>query len=985
MLKLTNITKNYLSGDNEVRALRDVSLSFGKSEFVSILGPSGCGKTTLLNIIGGLDRYTSGEMAVGGVPTSSFKDRDWDTYRNHSIGFVFQSYNLIPHQTVLANVELALTLSGVGKAERRRRAEEALIKVGLGDQLKKKPTQMSGGQMQRVAIARALVNDPEILLADEPTGALDSETSVQIMEILREISKEKLVIMVTHNPELAETYSTRIIRLLDGQILSDEQNSKAETKNEETASSPADKYKHKTAMSFFTALSLSMNNLMTKKGRTLLVSFAGSIGIIGIALILSLSNGIQAYIDKVQEDTLSTYPITIVSETTDMSGLLSVLAKSNSTDEEAEKRDKVYANTMMYQMLEAMVTAETRTNNLALFKKYIDDPANEFTEYASAINYSYGITPLIYAADHSNPVRLNPTSMFDAMMPEEVANGSAMGCMTGMQAMMSTSSSMNIWQEMIDNEELMRQQYEVLAGRWPEEKNEVVLVVDGHNEINDVYLYALGLKNQEEIPDILAAAMKGESYATADASYTYDEILALTFKLILPTDLYRRSANGTWENMEDNVTYTGMIVEKAMEIRIVGILRPAPDAVATSITGAIGYLPSLTEYVISEINNSAIVKEQLADETVDVLSGLPFDDGVNSQLTDSEKAERIRGHIAGLTAAEKAALYAERMSTMSDEDAMAQAMEQAVAIPMEQLKAMLSVQMQEATGMEATAVEQYMASMTEEELIGYAAQGIAEQVKAEYAAKAAEAIANLTTEELAGILDGAMATLTEEELLAGYGEYMPPVVSDGTLKQNLTKFGHADEENPTGIALYAETFEEKDRLTDLIAAYNDACIAEGRDEDVISYTDYVALMMSSISTIINVISYVLIAFVSISLVVSSIMIGIITYISVLERTKEIGILRAIGASKKDISRVFNAETIIIGFSAGILGILITVLLCIPANLIIEHLTDIPNLAKLPWQGGIALVAISMLLTTIAGLLPSRIAAKKDPVESLRSE
>ncbi|MBQ7922577.1 MAG: ABC transporter ATP-binding protein/permease [Clostridia bacterium] len=981
MLKLTNITKNYLSGENEVKALRDVSLSFGKSEFVSILGPSGCGKTTLLNIIGGLDRYTSGEMSVGGVPTSSFKDRDWDTYRNHSIGFVFQSYNLIPHQTVLSNVELALTLSGVGKAERRRRAEEALIRVGLGDQLKKKPTQMSGGQMQRVAIARALVNDPEILLADEPTGALDSETSVQIMEILREIAKDKLVIMVTHNPELAETYSTRIIRLLDGQILSDEQNEKGTaSQSEEAAVSPADKYKHKTAMSFFTALSLSMNNLMTKKGRTLLVSFAGSIGIIGIALILSLSNGIQAYIDKVQEDTLSTYPITIISETTDMSGLLSVLAKNSSSGEEAENRDRVYANTMMYQMLEAMVTAETRTNNLALFKEYIDDPENGFQEYASAVNYSYGITPMIYASDKTNPVRLNPTSMFDAMMPEEAASGAS-----EMQMMMSTSSNMNIWQEMIDNEALMKQQYDVLAGRWPEEKNEVVLVVDSRNEINDVYLYALGLKNQDEIPDILAAAMKGEEYATADASYTYEEILAMTFKLVLPTDLYRKNGDGTWENMEDNDTFVGMAVENGMEIKIVGILRPAPDAVATSISGAIGYLPSLTEYVLNEINSSAIVKEQLADEAVDVLSGLPFDDGVNSQLTDSEKAERIKAHINSMTSAEKAALYAERMSTMSDEDALAQATEQVMAIPAEQLKMMLSGQMQEATGMDAATVEQYMASMTDEELVGYAVQGIAEQIKAEYAAKADEAVATMTTEELSAILDNAMATLTEEEILAGYMDYMPPVVSDSTLKQNLTKFGHADEANPTGISLYAETFEAKDHLTDLIAAYNDACVEAGREEDVISYTDYVALMMSSISTIINVISYVLIAFVSISLVVSSIMIGIITYISVLERTKEIGILRAIGASKKDVSRVFNAETIIIGFSAGALGILVTLLLCIPANLIIEHLTDIPNLAILPWQGAAALVVISIILTTIAGLLPSRIAAKKDPVESLRSE
>ena len=1001
MLRLTHITKDYLSGDNTVHALRDVSLHFGKSEFVSILGPSGCGKTTLLNIIGGLDRYTSGEMAVAGVPTSAFRDRDWDTYRNHSIGFVFQSYNLIPHQSVLANVELALTLSGVGKAERRRRAEEALQKVGLGDQLKKKPSQMSGGQMQRVAIARALVNDPEILLADEPTGALDSETSVQIMELLKEVAKDKLVIMVTHNPDLAEQYSTRIIRLLDGKVISDEMNITAEqaepaaepegekTRDEKTRE-VEEKYRKKTSMSFGTALGLSMKNLMTKKGRTLLVAFAGSIGIIGIALILSLSNGINEYINQVQEDTLSTYPIQIVSETTDMSGLIEAIAGSHVSEEEIEARDRIYANTMMYEMLDAMMSAETRTNNLAKFKKWLESEESGVSEQISAVKYGYGITPRIYAADTKDGVtRLNPTSMFDSLMPEGAADAMQSSPMAGMSggmaSMMATSGSMDIWQEMIDNRELMQQQYEVLAGRWPEEKHEVVLVVDERNEVNDVYLYALGFKDQAEVPNVLQAVLKGEEYTAKDETYAYDEILNTTFKLILPTDMYQQNADGYWDYKGDNEAFMQLAVDNGLTIEIVGILRPDPEAVATSITGAIGYLPSLTEYVLEEVQNSAIVKQQLADESTDVLTGLPFDDGENSVLTDAEKADRIREAIAGMPAADRAALYASHMTALDDETAMAQAVQQLAAVPAEQLGPMLAAQMVEQTGMDEATVGQYLSSMTEEEIRGYAAQSMAARIQAEYAAQAEKTIAQLSTEALAGMLDEGLAALDDEGVLAEYGDYMPPVVSSMTFSDVLHKLGHADEDRPSTIAIYTDTFEKKDILTEKIAEYNETCVAEDREDDVISYTDYVALMMSSISTIINVISYVLIAFVSISLVVSSIMIGIITYISVLERIKEIGILRAIGASKKDISRVFNAETFIIGFAAGAMGIIVTLLLCIPANIIIHHLTDISNLAKLPVAGGIALILISMLLTTIAGLLPAGIAAGKDPVESLRSE
>lgn len=1007
MLILSHITKDYLSGENTVHALRDVSLRFGKAEFVSILGPSGCGKTTLLNIIGGLDRYTSGELSVAGVPTSSFRDRDWDTYRNHSIGFVFQSYNLIPHQTVLANVELALTLSGVGKSERRRRAAEALEKVGLGDQLHKKPTQMSGGQMQRVAIARALVNNPEILLADEPTGALDSATSVQIMELLSEIARDKLVIMVTHNPELAVRYSTRIIRLLDGQVQSDEPNVPTgipatgpdESPAETTATGPdtdtngageggarksaKHPYERRTSMSFWTALSLSRNNLMTKLGRTFLVAFAGSIGIIGIALILSLSNGINDYIGKVQEDTLSTYPLTIVSESTDMSSLVTALSESHPSDEDVSDRTRVYANTMMYALLDAMVSTESRTNNLAAFKEYVDDPANGFTEAASAIRYGYGITPQIYSGDGT---RLNPTSMFDSFMPSgDAAPAGLAGMSSSSMAMMSTSASMNIWQEMLSNRALMQEQYDVIAGRWPEEMNEVVLVVDERNEINDMYLYALGLKDQDEIPDILAAIMRGEEYENADTSYSYEELLDMRFSLLLPTDLYRKTADGTWEYRGDNTDFVKIALENAMEIRVVGILKPAPDAVATSLTGAVAYLPSLTEYVLRSIQESGIVTEQLADPSTDVITGLPFDDGVNSVLTDDEKAARIFSYFSALSDSEKAVVYTAHMTTLSEEDARAAAVEQIGAVPYEQLCAMMGEKMMTQTGMDESAVQAYIGSMTEEELRAMAADAMIPDLQAQYAQTAEAQVASLSTAELAALFQEKLAALTKEELLAEYGAYMPPVVSDSTYKDRLSAFGYADEDNPTSVELYADTFENKDVLSDLIRQYNDACTAAGRDADVISYTDYVALIMSSISTIINVISYVLIAFVSISLVVSSIMIGIITYISVLERTKEIGILRAIGASKRDVSRVFNAETLIIGFAAGMLGILVTLLLCIPANLIIGHLTEIYTLAALPPVGGILLVCISMALTLIAGIIPARLAAKKDPVEALRSE
>ncbi len=989
MLRLTNITKTYPSGD--VAALRGVSIAFRPNEFVSILGPSGCGKTTLLNIIGGLDRYSSGEMAVRGVPTTDFRDHDWDTYRNHSIGFVFQSYNLIPHQTVLANVELALTLSGVSRAERRKRAVEALEAVGLGDQLKKKPSQMSGGQMQRVAIARALVNDPDILLADEPTGALDSETSVQIMEILRKIAEKKLIIMVTHNPELADQYSTRIIRLLDGRVISDSDPYSEEDETKEIhAPSEADTGKAgKTSMSFGTAVSLSMNNLMTKKGRTFLTAFAGSIGIIGIALILSLSNGINLYIEKVQEDTLSTYPISIQQSTVDMSSLMTSLIESREDKLEAHEEGRVYSNVMMYDLMDTMMSADVRENNLTSFIEYIESEGSGMSDYASTIMYGYNVPLHIYSTDTVDGItQLNPSRMFEGMTggsssaKEDSASASGMG---SAGSLMSTSAGLSIWQEMIDNEELMAEQYDVLAGHWPTSYDEVVLVVDQNNEVNDVFLYALGFKDNEELKEMMSAVMSGENFNAESDSWAFDEILDREFALVLPSECFRKRDDGTFEYMAENESFMKVKIEESLKLKIAGIVRPNPEAVAASLSGAIGYTSELTDYILEKTASADVVKAQLADETLDILTGLKFDDGTTEIPTGAAMAPYIREEIAAMSSADKAAVYAKKASTMSDEDAAAQAMQQLASMPAEMVTEMVRTVMIEQSGMEAAAVEGYMASMTEEDLSATALSIVTAQVKAAYAAEIETQLGTLSTDELAAQLDAMLETLPDETVAADFEEYMPAWFSDSTYERNLSLLGYNDKTSPTSVNIYARTFEDKDRIAEIIAEYNRQCTADGREEDIINYTDYVALMMSSISTIINVISYVLIAFVSISLVVSSIMIGIITYISVLERTKEIGILRAIGASKRDISRVFNAETLLVGLTSGTIGIVVTLLLCIPANLIIKHLTDISNLARLPLAGGVALILISMTLTLIAGLIPAGFAAKKDPVEALRSE
>ena len=895
MLELNDIKKDYVSGSTTVSALKGINLRFRDCEFVSILGQSGCGKTTMLNIIGGLDKYTSGDLKINGVSTKNYKDRDWDFYRNNSIGFVFQSYNLIPHQTVLSNVELALTLSGVSKAERKKRAIEALEKVGLGEQIHKKPNQMSGGQMQRVAIARALENNPDILLADEPTGALDTETSIQIMELLKEISKDRLIIMVTHNPELAKDYSTRIVRLLDGVITDDSdpyllEDMEADIRAKEAAKVKISEKKikksgkkQKTSMSFFTALSLSFNNLMTKKTRTILTAFAGSIGIIGIAMILSISNGIQLYIDRVQRDTLSSYPITLQAEAIDISSMVSSMT-GNSDSEEHEDKSKIYSNDIMGDMINTMVK-EVKSNNLSEFKKYIENGSSDIKSYVSDIQYSYDVPLNIYMKDTSNGVeQLNPSTMFDSIYGEgATSTSSAMSSGMGM-GMFSNSS---VWNQLLGNQQVLDEQYDVLAGHWPEKFNEVVLVADKNNEVDDYTLYSLGLKDPEEVRTLFKKMMVGESYETKkDISYTFDEILDTEFKLVMPTDMYKyNDVTGTWDDYSKDDKYMTNVVNNGTDIKVCGIIRPNDDAVSTSLSSGIGYTAKLTEYIIEEVKNSEIAKAQLADTSVDVFTGVPFDNDRNTEIT------------------------------MDD-------------------------------------VNAYMATLSPEE-----------------------------SAQMQAMTSG----MSDDQILQLFSASLKARTTDATLDSNKSKLGITDLDTPSQIDIYATDFDSKEKVQNIIKDYNKLQQDDGKEENVINYTDYVGIMMSSVSTIINAISYVLIAFVAISLIVSSIMIGIITYISVLERTKEIGVLRSIGASKKDVSRIFNAETLIEGFVSGALGIVVTLLLCIPANALIKHLTDISNVAQLPIAGGVILIIISMFLTFIAGLIPAKLAAKKDPVVALRSE
>ncbi len=909
MLKLKGITKDYVLGDLTVHALRGVDMNFRKSEFVSILGPSGCGKTTLLNIIGGLDRYTSGDLVINGKSTKEYEDREWDSYRNHKIGFVFQTYNLIPHQTVLSNVELALTLSGVSKAERRRRAKEVLEQVGLGDQLNKKPSQMSGGQQQRVAIARALVNNPDIILADEPTGALDTDTSVQIMEILKKISKDRLIIMVTHNPDLADQYSNRIIRLVDGLVTSDSNPYTEEEYNRDFGGKKEMDQKQghgRVSMSFKTALSLSLNNLLTKKARTFLTSFAGSIGIIGIALILALSNGIQLYIDTVQRDTLASYPISITSETMDYTELFMSMAENQ---EKIEDRDenKIYSNTMMARMLSAMVS-EIKKNNLQEFKKYIDSGVME--EYISAVQYAYAAKMQIYSYG-ANKVISSAPGESQLVYPSTIISEamSAMGGGVSEEMIAMGGGGFESWSEILEGRNgeiinpLIKDQYELVGenSRFPENYNEIVIVVSKDNQISDMALFALGIKDMDYVKEFMENLMTGNSEGidTEVMDFTFDQLLGLKFKLVLPTELYEQNSDGIWVEKKN----VDAVVEDGVDLKVVGIIRPKESTASAAISGEIGYTAALTKYAIEQCAKSEIMKYQEEHDTVDIFTGESFSTKVYNKENVNELVD---------------------------------------ALPEETLQMMM---------------------------------GYINQQMAQYG------LPEITTKEELATMLGQMQT--DDQIAELAAELLG--ISDSTLYKNLVKLGYCDIEQPSSINIYASSFEAKEMISDIISQYNKDAEESGKEENVIRYTDIMALMMSSFSDIVNFISYGLMAFVSVSLVVSSIMIGIITYISVLERTKEIGILRAIGASKKDIKSVFNAETMIVGFSSGVIGIAITLILTVPVNFIMYALTDISNIASLPVAGAFILIAISTVLTLIAGLFPAVIAARRDPVTSLRSE
>ena len=860
MLRCENIIKDYPTSDEVVHALKGVSLSFRNNEFVSILGQSGCGKTTFLNIIGGLDHYTSGDLIINGKSTRNYKDKDWDTYRNHKIGFVFQSYNLITHQSVLSNVELALTLSGVGKEERKKRAIEALTKVGLKDQIYKKPTQLSGGQMQRVAIARAIVNNPDIILADEPTGALDSSTSIQIMEILKEISKDKLVIMVTHNPELAQKYSSRIIRLSDGEVISD---SNPYNEFEELNNSQIDK---KTSMSFKTALSLSLNNLMTKKARTILVSFAGSIGIIGIALILSLSNGVQSYIDSVESDTMTAYPIQIQSTTMDMTSMMEAMAGKEETSNEQREDNQIYTRSFVNDVLESI--ASSKQNNLEELKKYIEsEQGKELRENTRAIEYSYGLNLNVYNEDtDSGLIQVSPNGLIDKLGMSDMVDLRS-------QFMAGTSDANEVWLQLPDSNTLKESEFELLEGSWPQNYNEVVIGVDSDNNITDYALYSLGFLNQDEVVDSYNKILQGDSNEIETTknkkSYSYEELMNSKFKLVFNCDLFEK-VNGIWIDQSDNEDYIKNVVKNAQEVKVVGIIRQKDNTMSSGMLGGIYYSSKMSDYVIEQCENSQIVKEQKENKDINIFTG--------NRFKSNEKLD-----FSSLT-------------------------------PQQQMQ---------------------FASMSQEEMMAY---------------------------------------------MQTYNDNM-----NASYESNLKKMGVVNLDSPSQISLYAKDFDSKEALADCIEDYNDLQEEKGNSNNVISYSDMVGMMISSVSSVVNMISYVLIGFVSISLVVSSIMIGIITYISVLERTKEIGILRSIGASKKDVSRVFNAETFIIGLTSGCMGILITILLNIPISTIVASKTGVEHIAKLPWQGAIILILISLVLTLIAGLIPSKYASKKDPVEALRTE
>ena len=1010
MLQLINITKDYPAGDGTVHALKGINLKFRESEFVSILGPSGCGKTSMLNIIGGLDQYTDGDLIINGKSTKDFKDSDWDAYRNHSIGFVFQSYNLIPHQTVLQNVELALTLSGVSKSERKHRAKEALEKVGLGNQINKKPSEMSGGQMQRVAIARALVNNPDIILADEPTGALDTETSVQVMDILKEISKDRLIIMVTHNPDLAAKYSTRIINVLDGEITGD---TMPLTEEEITACKKAEKEKQaedskrkkrrrekKPSMSLTTAFSLSLKNLFTKKGRTALTSFAGSIGIIGIALIFSVSNGLSGYIDKMQEDTLSSYPLTIEETNVDMTTLMKSFMGVQDDSEVQHENDAVYTKQVLYNMINALNNMETKENDLKAFKEYIENERadeNGKSGLYGAVNgvqYTYDFDLLLYTKNVDGTIIHSDTQeLLNKMVIENLGvdlnamsnAGAQLGIPDSMMSSMG-GGSIKLWQEMLPGDngklvnDILEKQYNLVYGSWPTEYNEVVLVLDENNELDDLTLYALGLKSQEDMDKMTDAALKKTELERDTGSWSYEDICNMEFRAILNSDCYTYDEKkDVYTDLRDTDAGLRYLYDNGTPIKVSGIIKPDEEAVAGMLSGSIAYTSKLTEYVIDKAKDSPAVKAQQDKPEIDIFTGLPFKENTGN-LSESEKAKEFDKYISDLSESEKAAAYIDIMSIPSS-DFLDQSVSQTMGnMTREDMDNTMIQVLIAQMGMSEGDVKSYISSMTDEEMSDLFSQMIKEQVKSQYAEQTRQQMSSVNPMQLAMALDAAMQEYPQSQKAQYYDEVLE--FSESTYDKNMSELGCVDIDKPSSINLYAATFESKDVIEDAIACYN-------KDVDElkqIKYTDYVGLMMSSITSIINAVTYVLIAFVAISLIVSSIMIGVITLISVQERTKEIGILRAIGASKHNVSSMFNAETVIIGFASGLLGVIVTVLLCIPINKVIQHLTGIAGLkAYLPVSVAVVLVCISIILTLIAGIIPSRSAAKKDPVVALRSE
>ena len=902
MLQIQNISKTYKTGDLVQRALDNVNLNLRDNEFVAVLGPSGSGKTTLLNIIGGLDRYDSGDLVINGISTKKYRDRDWDSYRNHTIGFVFQSYNLIPHQSVLANVELALTISGIGRAERRKRAKEALERVGLGNQLHKRPNQLSGGQMQRVAIARALVNEPDILLADEPTGALDSETSVQVMELLKEVARDKLVVMVTHNPELAEKYATRIVRLRDGKITDD---SDPYAVDEAALAPPKHKNMGRSSMSVLTSLALSFNNLRTKMGRTLLTSFAGSIGIIGIALILSLSTGVNTYISDIQKETMTSYPVTIEAQTVDLSSLLAGSTFSGSAKEAGHALDGVYANTLDVETASAFTSSLTE-NNLTAFKKYLDNPESEIYQYVgeNGVTYGYDVKFNVFTRDPDGELVTTNGVTIGGANQAMMSGMSSMAASTTMSNMMSSGNFSQLLpgRDGALVSDAILDSYDLLYGSWPENYDEIVLIVDRNNEIRQTTLYELGLLPSSEYTAMMKSLMAGEELETTASRWSYADACKQTYYLLPACDQYVENEDGTYRYAAGTAAGVESLLDKAIALKVVGVVRPQSDQAANYVMNPIGYTQALTDYLVAHTDASDVVTAQRENETVNILTGLEF-----APADDATKAADAAEYFAGLTISEKAALCGEMMQSMQQPSA-----------------------------------------------------------------------GEMSETQLAAAFDQFLQTADTATLVALYDAN----VSNGSYDENMQAFGVVSLDAPSSINIYTDSFEAKDGVSECIERYNESA----SEADQISYTDYVGLLMSSVTTIVNVISYVLIAFVAVSLIVSSIMIGIITYISVLERTKEIGILRAIGASRRNISQVFNAETFIIGLCSGVIGIGVTLLLLLPGNAIIHHLTGTTSVnAILPTTGAVILIVLSVVLTLIGGLIPSKKAAKKDPVTALRTE